>query len=122
MEDKEITELEIENDNYQAVLPNFGDWSFIKVIFDSSSLSFFRNNFSKLSCPLTKLLVLRALYDMVKDAKSRGTDLIETLIENNAIEESLGDPGMLQSVIDFIEGSTSFIPKHYKEEADNRVF
>lgn len=59
---------------------------------------------------------------MVKDAKSRGTDLIETLIENNAIEESLGDPGMLQSVIDFIEGSTSFIPKHYKEEADNRVF
>jgi len=44
---------------------------------------------------LTKLLVLRALYDMVKDAKARGTDLIDTLIQNNAIEESLGDPTML---------------------------
>lgn len=59
---------------------------------------------------------------MVKDAKARGTDLIDTLIQNNAIEESLGDPTMLQSVIDYLQGSLGFVPKHYKDEAENKVF
>lgn len=122
LEDKEITEMEIINENYSAILPNYGDWSFIKIIFDQTSLLFFRKNFCKLKDPLTKLLVLRALYDMVKDAKTRGTDLIETLIENNVIEESLGNAVMLQAVVDFIMGSITFIPKHYTEEIENIVF
>ena len=59
---------------------------------------------------------------MVKDAKARGTDLIDTLIQNNAIEESLGDPTMLQSVIDYLQGSLDFVPKHYRDEAENKIF
>lgn len=59
---------------------------------------------------------------MVKDAKSRGTDLIDTLIRNNAVESSLGDPIMIQAVIDYLQGSLNFIPKTYSNEYKNKIF
>ena len=33
----EITELEIDNKLYYAILPNYEDWAFIKVILDKDS-------------------------------------------------------------------------------------
>lgn len=83
--DQPETHLEIDNLGYSAILPNYGDWSFIKVLLDDYSLDFFKKNFSKLEEPLTKLLVLRAFYDMVKDAKTRGNELVDTLIQNNVL-------------------------------------
>lgn len=32
---------------------------------------------------------------MVKDAKSKGTELIDTLLRNNVVETSMGDPIMI---------------------------
>lgn len=122
LENQEETTLEVDNQNYSAVLPNYEDWSFIKVIFDPVSLEFFQNNFSRIENPLTKLLVLRAFYDMVKDAKAKGTELIDTLLRNNAVETSLGDPIMIQTVVDYMNGSLSFVPKIYTSEYKNKIF
>lgn len=41
LENQEITTLEIENTNFTAILPNYEDWCFIKILFDESSLEFF---------------------------------------------------------------------------------
>lgn len=122
LENQEETTLEIDNQHFTAILPNYEDWSFIKVIFDPTSLEFFQNNFSRIENPLTKLLVLRAFYDMVKDAKTRGTDLINTLLNNNAIENSLGNPIMIETVVNYVIGSLTFIPKVYTTEYKHRIF
>ena len=76
----------------------------------------------RLENPLTKLLVLRALYDSVKDAKSKGTDFIDTIINHNNVEQSLGDPIMIQGVVDYLMGSLSFIPGTYKKEYKHKIF
>lgn len=59
---------------------------------------------------------------MVKDAKSRGTDLIDTLINTKAVEKSLGDPIMLQAAIDYMHGSLEFVPSVFKVEYCDKIF
>jgi len=60
------------------VLPNYNDETFIKVLLDPSSQAFFAKNLHKLSgtsieqikqVELTKTLIWRAFYDMVRDGK-----------------------------------------------------
>lgn len=105
-----------------AILPNYEDWCFIKILLDQESLEFFQENLARLENPLTKLLVLRALYDMVKDGKAKGTDFIDTQITHNNIELAMGDPIMCQGTLDYVQGSLSFIPGTYKKEFKNKVF
>ena len=38
LESQKETTLEIDNQNFAAVLPNHEDWCFIKIIFDDESL------------------------------------------------------------------------------------
>ena len=52
-------------ESYYAVLPNYDDLSFVKVILDAGSLQFFTSSFGKIQEPLSRQLILRAVYDMV---------------------------------------------------------
>lgn len=76
LEDSPITTIDIDVKEYAAVLPNFRDYSFIKVVLDDVSGTYFKTNFTKLQDPLTKGLVLRALYDGVRDATFKATDFL----------------------------------------------
>lgn len=110
LENQEETTVEVDCKDVVAILPNHEDWCYIKVIFDSNSLQFFQRNFLLIQDPLTKLLVLRSIFDMVKDAKYKGSEFIDSLIRVNSLEKSLGDPIMLQEVIRFMSASLRFIP------------
>lgn len=52
--------------NPVAVLCNHQDETFIKVLLDSDSFEFFAHNLHKLSNPLTRMLLHRSLFDMVR--------------------------------------------------------
>lgn len=54
---------------FKAVLLNYGDYSFIKVLLDPVSLEFFKLNLHKISDTLTRTLTWKAFYDMVRDGK-----------------------------------------------------
>jgi len=85
LEAQPITEVEVDVGKAAAVLPNYKDYSFIKIIFDDASAAYFKTHFNKISDPLSKGLVLRALYDGVRDATFRATDFINlccTIIEH----------------------------------------
>lgn len=59
-------EINLEDvESYYAVLPNFDDLSFVKVILDTGSLDFFTKSYGKIHEPLSRQLILRAVYDMV---------------------------------------------------------
>ena len=85
------TKITLNNENYCALLPNQCDIGFIKVVFDKHSLQFFSRNLSLIKDSLSRLLIIRALYDMVKDGNSRATDFIDDLILSNFVEKCLGD-------------------------------
>lgn len=78
LNDTAVTEIEVEGlgDNIVAVLPNYNDYSFIKVIFDEASSTWFGANLSKLSEPLSTGLVLRSFYDAVRDARFKASSFV----------------------------------------------
>lgn len=53
--------------------------SFVKVLLDEQSLTFFCSNFGKIKDPLSRVLILRAVYDMTI-AKLCSTEMFSTLI------------------------------------------
>ena len=91
MNNVEETKLTIKNENFSALLPNQNDIGFIKVVFDKHSLDFFSKNLSLVKDSLSRLLIIRALYDMVKDGNSRATDFIDNLISSDFVKICLGD-------------------------------
>lgn len=91
MNNTEETKMSLNNENYSALLPNLGDIGFIKVVFDKHSLQFFSRNLSLIGDSLSRLLIIRALYDMVKDGNTKATDFIDDLIISNFVEKCLGD-------------------------------
>lgn len=52
-------------ESYYAVLPNYDDLSFVKVILDKSSLDFFTKNYHTIEEPLARQIILKSVYDMV---------------------------------------------------------
>lgn len=91
MNNTEETKLTFNNDNYSALLPNQNDIGFIKVVFDKHSLDFFSKNLSLIKDSLSRLLIIRALYDMVKDGNTKATDFIDNLISSEFVKVCLGD-------------------------------
>lgn len=73
---------------YQAVLLNYGDWGFIKVLLDDISIEFFKNNLHKINDVLTRTLIWRSFYDMVRDAKISSEEYIEFFMKAFSLEES----------------------------------
>jgi hypothetical protein len=66
--------------NYQAVLLNYQDQTFIKILLDELSLDFFRRNLTKINDDLTRTLIWRSLYDTVRDAKICSEEYMDFLL------------------------------------------
>jgi len=52
-----------------AIIPNYKDWSFCKIVLDKISLKWVQGNIALLEGELTRQLVWRSLFDMMRDAK-----------------------------------------------------
>ena len=72
--------------NYKAVLLNFEDHTFAKVLLDKASIDFFSSeNIVKIKDTLTRTLIWRSFFDMVKDgiiSSIRYIDIFERNIPN----------------------------------------
>ena len=122
LEDKEETTVEFENKNYKAIIPNYGDWGYIKIILDQNSLKFLEQNLSKIKCNLTLLLTVRSLYDMVSDARYRGTEFIDTLINTGFLRSLINNLQILKGTNDFLSGAISLCPKTFRKEYNEKIF
>lgn len=65
---EETTEIEYDGSgNYKAVILNYEDHSFVKCVIDKISLDFFSQNLNKINDLLSRTLIWKSFYDMVKD-------------------------------------------------------
>lgn len=74
---QQTTTVPFVNDNFVAVLPNFEDHTFASLVFDAQSLKFFRENLLRIDDWLSRLLILRAMSDMVRFAKMKSTEFAQ---------------------------------------------
>ncbi|KAL4479608.1 hypothetical protein ABPG72_004204 [Tetrahymena utriculariae] len=61
----------------RAVLLNFEDHAFVKVALDKESLSFFKKNLHYIHDDLTRTLIWRSIFEMVRDARISSDEYLE---------------------------------------------
>jgi aminopeptidase N len=119
MLDQPVTEIEIDNKGYKAILPNANDWTFISILLDKVSQEFFVQNMSKLN-ELSTLLVVRSLYADVKQAKIKANVFIDVVMPN--IKPNLENPTLLKEFASFIQSAIGFMPYALRNEQEDKLF
>lgn len=114
-----ITEIEFENDNFQAVMPNSNDWTFIAIKLDEKSREYFIENMSKLD-ELTFLLVMRSLYNDVTKGKVKADVFINVMMPN--LQKQLENPTLIKELGGFISSAISYIPYHLQDKNKKVLF
>jgi len=114
MNDKAETIIECEvGSDIVAVLPNHNDLSFIKVILDEVSLAWFSNNLHLVTDPLAKGLVLRSMYDGVRDARVKATLFIDTV---SYLIEKEDSNQVVDLIYTYIGAATAILTSSLKNE------
>ena len=115
------TTVEYDGSNsYEALLLNYEDYSFVKSILDSKSAEFFSVNLSKIKDLLSRALIWRAFYDMLKDAKTTAPKYIEFFLNN--IEQEEND-GLFEKQFDLANSAiNTFTPRAGRDQLNERVF
>lgn len=99
--------------NTVAVIPNYNDYSFIKIIFDDASQHWFEDNLQKVQEPLSQGLVLRGLFEGVRDARYRISSFIKMC--TNTIRASQSNQ-IVDLCYTLLSRSINFLPEAQIEE------
>lgn len=114
------TELEVDFDAPQAVLLNYNDWSYAKVILDHESFTFFKSNLNQIEDQLVRQMVYRSFYDMVRDVRISGVEYIDLLVGILSEEKN---EDIIASQLRYVNSTISnFIPKALSREYNVKVF
>lgn len=122
LEAQEETVVQIDggiSDAVVAVLPNYNDYSFIKVVLDQTSQTWFEANVGKITVPLAKGLILRALYDGVRDANYKASAFVNSVSTLLATETN---NQIIDMVFRFIGGAIKIIPGSKYSEYAHKLY
>lgn len=96
------TKVPVEDiEKYQAVLLNYDDYDFVKILIDSKSQAFFLKHLHKVGSALNQKLVVRALFEQVKDGNLSAQGFMDFAEQN---QEGLEDD-ILSSMMAFLQGA-----------------
>lgn len=74
-------------ENIAAIIPNYKDWTFAKIILDSVSLKWMFSNISKVEGELTRCVLWRSLFDMMRDCREISAPELAYLMMENYVQE-----------------------------------
>ena len=74
--------------NVKAIIPNIDDLTFIKIVLDENTLTWVRKNISNVKDDLTRCLVWRCLFEMVRDSRLKSGDFVDLMCEHIPKENS----------------------------------
>ena len=102
----ELTTMDFDNKGYAAVLPNYEDWAYIKIRLDDRSRDFFMDHIEKVESPLSRLLVVRSLFEMVRDANLRSDKFVQ-FISSKYLPFALSNLQLFTSIMDLVQEAIS---------------
>jgi len=71
-----------------CVILNAEDNGYCKVILDPTSIAYLKENLNELEEDLTRLIVWRSLWDMVRDGKISGVEFLTSVVKHLPTETS----------------------------------
>lgn len=117
------TTLNFKNEAFAAVLPNYEDQTFIKLHLDNQSTQFFLNNFEKIECPQSRLLIVRSFFEMVRDAQMRADYFVDFLFKKFFLAKEIEDSLLFESIMSLVHESVfKYMSKDKKFESSHLVF
>jgi len=108
------------SNNYEAILLNFEDHTFAKNVIDKISLAYFEKNLHNVNDILSRTLIWRSFFEMVKDGKMRADKFVDIINESLANEVS---DAIFETQFDFVHASiNTYTPIKLREELNDRMF
>lgn len=109
VKNQEVTLIDIENvSEYFGVLLNYDDYDFVKIKIDKYSMKQFGENLKAVGSTLNQKLVVRALFEQVKDGEATSQDLLQFIKQNQTDQAD----EILSSMMSFLGGAIY----HYSPE------
>jgi aminopeptidase N len=115
IQNTEYTELHQFNGlKVSCVILNVSDWGYCKVVLDDLSLNTLKRHLSKLPEGLTRQLVWRSLFDMVRDIKISGVEFLESAIHLLPLEQ---DSNIVNYVLEISSAALyNYVPEGHNKE------
>lgn len=105
---------------FKAVMLNYGDQAFVKLLLDDISLEFYKTNLHLIQDELTRTLIWRSFFDMVRDGKLSTEEYVD--IFTNAIIHETSDENIKTQYL-YIESSLlNLTPLKYQDSISKRLF
>ncbi|EGR28494.1 hypothetical protein IMG5_174220 [Ichthyophthirius multifiliis] len=122
LDEKEETSIVYDGSKseFQAVLLNYQDFAFIKVLLDDLSIVFFKNNMHKIKDVLTRNLIWRAFFDMVRDGKLSSEEYFDIFM--TAIPHEQSDDIITNQLMFLNSAYSQFTPRKYQNQLAARMF
>lgn len=104
----------------QAILLNYNDWSYVKVSINNESIKYFRNNLPLMKDTLSKLMIYRSFYDMLRDGDISGLEYVNLICELISCET---DVDIVTPQIRYgINAVNSYIPTRFYNDYSFKMF
>jgi aminopeptidase N len=105
---------------YKAVLLNFEDHTFAKNIIDPVSLEFFIKNINSVRDILSRTLIWKSFFEMIKDAAMTSHKFVEVITTSLAHESS---DSIFERQFDFVHTAINhYTPKKEREVLNSTMF
>lgn len=117
---KEETKVEYDGSaGYQAILVNYEDHAYLKLVLDSHSIEFFKENLKHVDHSLSRSMIWRSFYDMVRDGKLSSYEYTEIFERNAPFETEIN---ILNDIFTYARMNLSWTPISSKSLLSQKLF
>merc|ERR1711971_910472 len=107
-----------------AVVPNVDDLTFIKIFLDHNTLEWLQDlstgGVNKLEDPLTRLIVWRSMFEMVRDAREiKSQDFVKLIFEHLRLEKN---ENVSSDLMLYLRSIKTYIPEQFMDEINETGF
>lgn len=106
--------------NYKAILLNYEDQTFAKNNIDPVSLDFFITHINNIGDILSRTLIWRSFFEMIKDGKMTSNKFVDVITGSLAEETS---DSIFERQFDFVHTAiNTYTPEKFRSELNSKMF
>ena len=103
-----------------AVLLNVNDYAYCKSQIDTDSIGAFQQNLSKVTDPLTRMIIWRSFWDMVRDGQASSHEFLKLVATQGFYEK---DEAILTGALGYASSATAwYVPKTYHKVEETPLY
>ncbi len=96
-----------------AVLLNVNDYAYCKVLLDAESIHAFQKNLSKVTDNLTRMIIWRSYWDMVRDGQTSAQEFLKLVVSQCPFEN---EEAIFTGALGYaISAATWYVPREFKD-------